>query len=96
MFASDLYKAVATGFDATPLLIYAYLAFCTLTTAIIVYMDWYRQFRLKGKCLTTVFLTMKQPYRLLCYYILVGLIMAGFIMQNGGYGSSASFIYANF
>ncbi|MBQ5782803.1 MAG: MBOAT family protein [Oscillospiraceae bacterium] len=96
VFVSDLYKAVATGFDATPLLIYAYLAFCTLTTAIIVYMDWYRQFRLKGKCLTTVFLTMKQPYRLLCYYILVGLIMAGFIMQNGGYGSSASFIYANF
>lgn len=96
VFAGDLYKAVATGFDATPLLIYAYLAFCTLTTAIIVYMDWYRQFKLKGKCLTTVFLTMKQPYRLLCYYILVGLIMAGFIMQNGGYGSSASFIYANF
>ncbi len=96
VFMSDMYNAIAQGFDATPLLIYAYIAYSILVTAIIVYMDWYRQFRLKGKCLTTVFLTMKQPYRLLCYYILVGLIMAGFIMQNGGYGASANFIYANF
>lgn len=96
VFVSDLYNAIAAGFDATPLLIYAYIAYSVLVTAIIVYMDWYRQFRLKGKCLTTVFLTMKQPYRILCYYILVGLIMAGFIMQNGGYGASANFIYANF
>ena len=96
VFMSDMYNAIAQGFDATPLLIYAYIAYSVLVTAIIVYMDWYRQFRLKGKCLTTVFLTMKQPYRLLCYYILVGLIMAGFIMQNGGYGASANFIYANF
>ena len=96
VFMSDMYNAIAAGFDATPLLIYAYIAYSVLVTAIIVYMDWYRQFRLKGKCLTTVFLTMKQPYRILCYYILVGLIMAGFIMQNGGYGASANFIYANF
>ncbi|MBE6887242.1 MAG: MBOAT family protein [Ruminococcaceae bacterium] len=96
VFVDDLYKSIAAGFDATPLLIYAYIAYSVLVTAIIVYMDWYRQFRLKGKCLTTVFLTMKQPYRILCYYILVGLIMAGFIMQNGGYGASANFIYANF
>lgn len=95
-FKSDLYNAVATGFDATPMLVYAYLAYSVLVVAILIYMDWYRQFRLKGKCLTTAFLTMKQPYRILCYYVLVGLIMAGFIMQNGGYGSSANFIYANF
>lgn len=95
-FKSDLYRAVASGFDATPLLIYAYIAYIILATIILVFMDWYRQFKLKGKCLTTVFLTMKQPYRLLCYYVLIAFIMAGFIMNNGGYGSSANFIYANF
>ncbi|MEG3028865.1 MAG: MBOAT family O-acyltransferase [Oscillospiraceae bacterium] len=95
-FFAQLYRSVAAGFDKTPILIYAYLAYCLAAVAIVVGLDFFRYFKLKGKCLTTAFLTMKQPYRILCYYLLIGFIMAGFIMQNGGYGSSASFIYANF
>lgn len=96
VLVSDIFQAVGAGFDRTPLLICAYIAYCVLVVAITVFMDLYRYFALKGQCLTTAFTTMKQPFRLFCYYVLVGLIMAGFIMQNGGYGAAASFIYANF
>lgn len=95
-FKADLFNAVASGFDATPSLMLGYCVYCVLAVAIIVYMDWVRQFKLKGKCLTLAFKDMKIIPRFICYYILIAFIMAGFIMQNGGYGPGASFIYANF
>lgn len=95
-FADGLYSAVKGGFDATPLLIYAYIVYCLAAVAILVFMDFYRNFKLKGKCLTTAFMTLKPYQRWLCYYILLAFIMAGFIMNNGGYGSSASFLYKNY
>ena len=95
-FGQGLYDSVKYGFDATPLLIYAYIAFNVITLAVLMGMDWWRHFKLKGKCLTTVFDTMPKWQRWLCYYGLVALIMAGFIINNGGYGASASFIYNNF
>ncbi|MEG1862497.1 MAG: MBOAT family O-acyltransferase [Oscillospiraceae bacterium] len=95
-FSQGLYNSIKGGFDATPILIYAYIAYCIIVVAVLIYMDFYRNFRLKGKCLTTAFITMKPYKRWLCYYGLVALIMAGFIMNNGGYGASASFIYNNF
>ena len=96
VFVSDLFRAVGTGFDFTPILIFGYIAYIVLVLGITVAMDFYRCFALKGSCLTNIFGKIPQPVRLLCYYALIGLIMAGFIMQNGGYGASASFIYANF
>ena len=33
--------------------------------------------------------------RWLCYYVLIGCILVGFIMQSGGFGT-VSFAYANF
>ena len=96
VFVSDVFRAVGHGFDFTPILIFGYIAYCALVVAITVGMDLYRYFVLKGSCLTNAFATMKWPVRYICYYALVALIMAGFIMQNGGYGASASFIYANF
>jgi hypothetical protein len=96
VFVSDVFRAVGHGFDFTPILIFGYIAYCVLVVAITVGMDLYRYFVLKGQCLTNAFATMKWPVRYICYYALVALIMAGFIMQNGGYGASASFIYANF
>ncbi|MBE6894706.1 MAG: MBOAT family protein [Ruminococcaceae bacterium] len=96
VFIGDLFRAVGHGFDFTPILIFGYIAYCALAVAITVAMDLYRYFVLKGSCLTNAFATMKWPVRYICYYGLVALIMAGFIMQNGGYGASASFIYANF
>ena len=96
VFVSDVFRAVGHGFDFTPILIFGYIAYCALVVAITVGMDLYRYFVLKGDCLTNAFATMKWPVRYICYYALVALIMAGFLMQNGGYGASASFIYANF
>ena len=91
-----LYNAVKTGFDATPLLIYAYIAFNIVSVTVLVVIDCIRCFGMKDGCLTGVFDKMKPWQRWLCYYGLVALIMAGFIMNNGGYGASASFIYNNY
>ena len=95
-FRNGLYNSVKAGFDATPLLIYGYIAFNALCLAVLIAMDIYRHFVLKGKCLTLAFDKMSKWQRWLCYYGLIALIMAGFIMNNGGYGASASFIYNNF
>ncbi len=95
-FMNSLYNAVKTGFDATPLLIYAYLAFNIVSVTVLLILDCIRYFGLKDACLTTVFDKMKPWMRWLCYYGLVALIMAGFIMNNGGFGASASFIYNNY
>ncbi len=95
-FAGGLYNSVKYGFDATPLLIYAYMAFNAAGLALLIAMDFYRHFRLKGKCLTLAFDKMPKWQRWLCYYCLIAFIMAGFIINNGGYGASASFIYNNF
>ena len=95
-FLTQLMQAVKTGFDATPILAYAYCVFCFVGLVILVGMDLYRYFKLKGKCLTNAFDKMNPVFRWVCYYRLVALIMAGFIMNNGGYGAAASFIYNNF
>lgn len=95
-FWQGLYNSVKGGFDATPILIYGYMAFCVLSLGIMIFMDCCRNFRLKGKCLTTAFLTLKPWQRWLCYYTLLMFIMAAFIMNNGGYGASASFLYGNY
>lgn len=95
-FMGGLYNAVKTGFDATPLLIYAYIAFNIVSVTVLVVIDCIRCFGMKDGCLTGVFDKMKPWQRWLCYYGLVALIMAGFIMNNGGYGASASFIYNNY
>ena len=95
-FAGAIYSGIKTGFDATPILIYGYIAFNVASLAIMVRMDCIRYFKLKGKPLTNLFDDMKPIAKWLCYYALIAFIMAGFIMNNGGYGASASFIYNNF
>ena len=95
-FISQYFAAVGAGFDYTPILIYGYSAFCALTLGIMIYMDFVRCFRLKGKCLTNRLDGLKPVVRWVCYWGLIGLIMAGFIMNNGGFGASASFIYNGF
>ncbi len=95
-FKQELYESVKSGFDGTAILIYAYIAYIIITTAIMIIMDFIRNFKLNGQCLTNIFITMKPWKRWLCYYAFIALIMAGFIMNNGGYGTSASFIYNNF
>ncbi len=95
-FINQLINSVANGFDSTPILIYAYLAFSFICIAILINMDLYRYFKLKGKCLTTIFPSMKTHTRFLCYYLLIALICAGFILNNGGFASSGNFLYQGF
>ncbi len=95
-FINQLINSIANGFDATPILIYAYMAFSVITLTILINMDLYKYFKLKGKCLTTAFPLMKTHTRFLSYYILIALICAGFILNNGGFGQSGNFLYQNF
>ncbi len=95
-FLNQLINSIANGFDSTPLLIYGYMAFCFLGLVILINMDLYRYFKLKGKCLTTAFSSMKTSTRFLCYYTLIMFTLAGFIMNSGGFGSSGNFLYQGF
>ncbi len=95
-FLNQLVLSVQTGFDSTPILIYFYLAFCFISLCILINMDLYRYFKLKGACLTQSFLSMKPWLRYFCYYALIALIFAGYIMNNAGFGSTGNFLYQNF
>lgn len=95
-FPSQFVMAVGKGFDFTPLLIARYTAFCMLALAVLVISDFIRRFRLGGRCLTEWLDGLHKIPRWLCYYFLLALIMAGFIMNNGGFGSAVSFIYNGF
>lgn len=95
-FLPQYFAAVGAGFDYTPLLIYGYTAFWVVGLAVLIYLDCVRCFKLKGKCLTGYLDQIKPGLRLVCYWALVLFVLAGFIMNNGGFGASASFIYNGF
>ena len=95
-FLSQLTLSISVGFDATPLLIYAFIAYCIMAVTVLIVIDCYRNFTLKGGCLTTAFLSMKSWQRWACYYILVFFILAGFVMNNGYFAGNASLAYGGF
>jgi alginate O-acetyltransferase complex protein AlgI len=95
-FAQSVVRGVKNGFDATPLLINFYIIYCGVVLAILIALDILQYFKLKGKSLTLRLDALPKFWRWVCYYALIAFIMAAFIMNNGGYGVSASFIYNNF
>ena len=67
-----------------------------LVLCIAFYLDGQRAFRFKNKPVEQVLAGQKPAVKWLLYYALVVCILAGFIIQNGGFGGGASFAYANF
>ena len=63
--------------------------------AIGVYADWRQCFKMKDAHWSTGLAKLPLAARWLCYYVLIGCILVGFIMQSGGFGT-VSFAYANF
>ncbi|MDO5601943.1 MAG: MBOAT family O-acyltransferase [Oscillospiraceae bacterium] len=95
-FLQNTLDAVGKGFNSTPLLTYAYLAFCLLCAAVVIFMDWYRCFKLGNGDLSQGFSKLKPAVRWVCYYALLALVFAAFLMNNGYYGGGASTAYAGF
>lgn len=95
-FAAQATAVIGSGFNATPLLIAAYIAFCALGLAIVIWSDCYRCFVLQGGCLAVRLGQQRTWVRWLIYYLLLALILAAFLMRNGNYVGSVSFAYGGF
>ncbi len=95
-FWGDILSAVGRGFNSTPLLGAAYLAFCVLCTGIVFFADHRLRFHLGGGDISKGFARMKPLVRWLCYYGLLALILAAFLMNNGYYGRAVSTAYGGF
>ncbi len=82
----------ATTFNADPLIASAYLIFCLLSLAVVITIDHlcYKTNHSESEIICNL------RYRWVIYYAFIGLCLAGFLLNNGGYGSTASFIYAGF
>lgn len=93
-FANEAYAAAYTGFYANPLMVGGYYAFAVLAPGFAFWLDYRRAFRFKNKpaevCLA------ETKHRTAVYYLLVVFLLAGYIMQSGGFGSSGFGMYAGF
>ena len=88
--------AVAAGFDATPLLMLGYGAFCILAVALLTTWDAWRVRGLAGGGAEIAFARLGTARRWVLYYLFLAFIFAAFLMQNGYLVGSASFAYGGF
>ena len=83
-----------TAFYANPLLVAFYYAFTVFGLAFCFVLDHRRAFIYKNKpsevCLAA------EKYRWVVYYLLVLGLLAGYIMQSGGFADAGFGMYANF
>ncbi len=90
----SIYNAVATGFNATPIVALGYIFFGLFSLAVAMFSD-DRCFH--NKCEEPELLSKTPTVRKwVIYYAFSAIIFAGFLLQNGGFGTSASFIYGGF
>ena len=93
-FAAELYSAVYTAFYANPLMVAFYYAFAAFGLALCFVLDHRRAFVYKNKpselCLAA------EKHRWVVYYLLVLGLLAGYILQSGGFANADFGMYANF
>ena len=93
-FAAELYSAVYTAFYANPLMVAFYYAFAAFGLALCFVLDHRRAFVYKNKpselCLAA------EKHRWVVYYLLVLGLLAGYILQSGGFANAGFGMYANF
>lgn len=94
-FVQSFVRAVENGFYTRPIMVAAYCAYIVLVLGIGLFADWVQIFRLRDRHISTAIGTLPRVRRWVCYYALLALILAGFVMQSGGFGT-VSFAYANF
>lgn len=94
-FAAESWQAVWTGFYSDARMCLAYFAFLFFTLALAFWLDWQRFTHFKDKGSELVLAGQRKAVRWVLYYALVLCILAGLILQSGGFGG-VSFAYANF
>ena len=94
-FVSSFVTAVENGFYTRPIMVVGWCVYMAAVLAIGVYADWRQCFKMKDAHWSTGLAKLPLAARWLCYYVLIGCILVGFIMQSGGFGT-VSFAYANF
>ncbi len=87
-----LFFDTATGYNAEPLVAAGYLLFAALSIILMLLLE----HLCFVKNITESQLVCTVRYRWVIYYIIIAFCLAGFLLNNGGYGSAASFIYAGF
>lgn len=95
-FVQELWGAIAAGFYDKPIMQLAWIGFVILGLAVCFYLDWQQFHHYKGKSPDHVLAGHKTGTRWLLYYVLVIGILAGLILQSGGFGGGQSFAYAGF
>lgn len=95
-FVTELWSAIAAGFYDKPIMQLAWLGFVAVGLFLGFYLDWQQFFHFKGKSADIVLAGQKRSVKWILYYALVICILAGLILQNGGFGGGQSFSYANF
>ena len=87
--------AVAQGFYDDPRMVLGYLAFLPLGILVAFWLDCLRHFRYADQGSEVVLAGQNRAVRWVLYYFLIGSILAGLIIQSGGF-AGVSFAYANF
>ena len=93
-FAGELYSAVYTGFYANAIMVAGYYAFLLAALALALRLDARRAFRYKNKPSEVALAGEKHRWAL--YYLLVIFLLAGYILQSGGFGNAGFGMYAGF
>ena len=93
-FAGELYSAVYTAFYANTIMVVAYYAFLLAVLALAFYLDTRRAFTYKNK--PSEVALAGEKHRWVVYYLLVICLLAGYIMQSGGFGNAGFGMYAGF
>ena len=93
-FAAEAFGAVYRGFYANAIMVAAWYVFAAAVLALAFYLDWRRCFGYKNKPAEVALAGEK--HRIVIYNLLVVALLAGYIMQSGGFGSSDFGMYAGF
>ena len=93
-FAGELYSAVYTGFYANAIMVAGYYAFLLAALALALRLDARRAFHYKNKPSEVALAGEKHRWAL--YYLLVIFLLAGYILQSGGFGNAGFGMYAGF
>ncbi len=94
-FSGEVFALVSSGFYSRDLMVYFYFFYLALVLILAFYCDFLSCFRHKSAHISTVLSKQKPAVKWAVYYALIFLILIGFIMQSGGFGT-VSFAYAQF
>ena len=96
---AGLWSAVFAAYNArfqTALLVYAALAFTALACCLCIGCDCWRRFRAPGGDLAAAALGLPPVRRWALYYVLAGMVFAGYLLNNGYFATAANTLYQNF